>query len=149
MFSLQLTTRVHSLEGVISYLTALGEELRYTMAPMDRLVSRLAQRQEFEELELAQLCQKNIEKGNSFTDGFSGAVHQMAHSLGRDGAEALCSIADVMGTTDLQGQLATLELCKSRLEHQLAAARIRKESHAKLYTNAGLLSGTALAILLW
>lgn len=62
--------------------------------------------------------------------------------------EILCSLGEVLGTTDLPGQLSAIALHQERLERAATESRERCLRQGKLYRSLGMLGGALLAILL-
>ncbi len=62
--------------------------------------------------------------------------------------EILCSLGNVLGTTDTQGQLAALELHRIQLRAAAGESRERYTVQGKLYRSLGLLGGAAAVVLL-
>lgn len=62
--------------------------------------------------------------------------------------EILYSLGEVLGTTDIPGQLSAIALHRSRLERAAADSRERCARQGKLYRALGLLGGAMTAVLL-
>ncbi len=62
--------------------------------------------------------------------------------------DILCSLGNVLGTTDVDGQLAALELHRTQLRAMARESRERSTRQGKLYRSLGLLGGMMLAVLL-
>lgn len=63
-------------------------------------------------------------------------------------AEALSSLAAVLGASDRQDQVRHLRLCRERLRAAEAGAEADRRKYERLYRQLGLLAGVAVAILL-
>lgn len=66
----------------------------------------------------------------------------------RAAREILYSLGEVLGTTDIPGQLSALALHRARLERAAAESRERCARQGKLYRALGLLGGAMTAVLL-
>lgn len=62
--------------------------------------------------------------------------------------EMICSLGEVLGTTDVSGQLSAIALHRERLERAAEESRERCLRQGKLYQSLGLLGGALVAVLL-
>ena len=74
LYALGLSRRVGELEKSISYVTTLADELKYTLAPIDRIITRLAGRGEYAGLGFASGCARLCGQGLCFEQAFSKAL---------------------------------------------------------------------------
>lgn len=68
--------------------------------------------------------------------------------LGKDEAEIMLSFGNMLGTSDISGQLSSIEIYKKRLEFLLSGLRKDYESKGKMYRSLGLLLGIMTGIVL-
>lgn len=134
-------------ENCIALIRAISAELRCTLAPVSRLIESVAGRSQFANLDFLQMTSQLCLQGYSFNKAFSQAIAKSA-CLNTEDKEILAPLSEVLGSTDLEGQLSSLELTESLLQQSLKKARIRRESHSRLYTTAGILAGVAFAIVM-
>lgn len=143
-----LSRRVNELEKSISYVTALADELKYTLAPIDRIVNRLASRGEYAGLSFAGSCARLCSQGLCFEQAFSQALSEEKTALKPDDLMALTPLSQVLGAVDIDGQLSALAHSRSLLSQRLEQAREERRTYSRLYSTLGLLSGAAIAIVL-
>ena len=147
LWSTRLSQRVHALEGCISFVGMLKDQLRYTMAPMDRVMGEIGRRLEFASLDFVHGCNQSCETGLPFPKAFREALGGHHGPLVQDDLAALLPLSETLGSVDLDGQLSALALCNGILEDRLRAAREQQKTHSRLYSTLGLLVGIAAAII--
>lgn len=93
-----------------------------------------------------QLC-GTLERGADFYPVWEGAVLS-DKSLSGGERELLLSAGGVLGSCDVCGQLAALEVCIARLDMLIGAAAEDKRRKTPLYRGLGFLAGLFASVLL-
>ena len=145
----RLAGRVGELERCLSFLDSLGEELRYTQAPMDRVAASLAARADYACLPLAREWHRGLAAGKPGWEAFHRAVEARDSLLTPADRQTLAPLAQVLGCTDLEGQLSAIGLVSTLLQRRLEEASRQKDSRARMEVSLGILAGAAAAVLLW
>lgn len=70
------------------------------------------------------------------------------HVLHNSDKELLSSFGSQLGTTDLEGQLSHIELCRAMLSKQLSEAEEEQRQKGRLYRTLGVFGGVSAAIML-
>lgn len=91
-----------------------------------------------------------LKSGTSFPVAWKKAVRSFSKdsTMIKEDLEILASLAEVIGASDLEGQLNALEMAESQFQHQLDKARQAHEKKGKLFRSLGALAGIGLAIVL-
>lgn len=142
-----LSRHVKLLETSIAFLRALAAELRCTLCPVDRAFESLWRRQQFAELDFIEAALNRYRAGGSFRNAYALGLGQ-SKVLHKEDKEVLLPLGDVLGATDIDGQLSAIELAELLLGNALERARQRQLSHARLYITTGILAAAALAIIM-
>lgn len=142
-----LSAQVTRLEHSIAVLRAIADSLRYTAPPMRRLIADIAAQERFSQVGYIQDCRANLQQGMPFPVSWRHAVDGDA-LLGVEHADILLPLGDVLGHTEVSGQLAALEHASAMLETRLEQARGYEGSHARLYRSLGFFGGLAIAVIL-
>ncbi len=148
LFSAKLAKRSYELERCVAFVTMLGEQLRYTLAPMDKIMRVLAERTEFEGLPFVAQCSHRCDSGERFPVAFTASLDACPGNLIHDDVMTLLPLGETLGAVDLEGQLSAIGLCLGLLQDRLSGARQYRTTHGKLYTTLGLLAGLAVAIIM-
>ena len=126
------------------FLTDLMNELRYTLAPVSDLLHTLAGNAAYRELAFLQNASANA-------DGFPGSWQIAVHAdnqLPAGSSDVLLTVGQTLGSTALEGQLCTLQLCLERLADLQAAAEQSAGKKGALCRSLGLFGGLFCVILL-
>lgn len=142
-----LSERVSSLERSLRLLCHLRDRLRFLRPSVRSLIQNAAAVEDFAPLGFLGRCRDEMERGVDFPSAWKEAVRS-ADVRDREARDILESLGDILGGSDLDSQLASLELCRDRLELCLEAAREHAAKHKKLYRTLGVLAGAAAAIIL-
>ena len=126
------------------FISELRDGMRYTNAPIERIVKGFLQNEECDPAVTASFV-----KGKSFTSGFDILLKllQNQQRITRKDKAMLQGFAEKTGKTDLEGQLIHCDFYQSRILAQLKDAEKMSQKYAKLYLSAGVLSGLGLAVL--
>lgn len=143
----RIRTRYHSTLKLTSMLTEMASLLRYQAMPLEELLLQLAHHPNYKEFSfLHEICSRlSVDTSPSLL--WERAVSSDSAVLPAAG-EILRSLGNVLGTTDMQGQLAALELHRIRMEE--AAQNIRDDCIRKegLYRKLGVLLGAMCSVIL-
>lgn len=145
----RLSGRVGELERCLSFLDSLGEELRYTHAPIGRVAASLAGREDYRSLPLAREWDRGCREGLPSWEAFQQGVDARDSLLTPADRQTLAPLAQVLGCTDLEGQLSAISLVSTLMERRLEEASRQKDSRARMEVSLGVLAGAAAAVLLW
>ena len=139
--SCRLSNRVLALESCLSFVQALCEELRYTLARTEDLLLSLGERGRFAKLDFIGNAARLTKEGMDFPTAWHTAVDGSALPLEPEDRREL------LGASSAEGQLAQLAQCQRLLEEQRAQAQEEKTSKGNLFRSLGMLGGAGLFIL--
>ena len=139
-----LSGRVRSIENAISLLGMLYDRLRLLQPPMSQLIRGMAAMEQFADTEWLQCCRDKMRRGSPFPDAWRIGMERARAEL----ADVLLPLGEVLGSTELEGQLSAIRHAQSLLDNRLADARAYRERNGKLYQSLGVMSGVAIAIIL-
>ena len=139
-----------SLERILSLLGQIKSQIRYSATPLPALFSWLASQRENAPLVFLKECADRCAQGQFFPQALRESVvaAKYALCLTDDDQQLLLRFGDTLGTTDIEGQLAAIDLYQNLMEGRLHEAGDRKKTLGKLYQRLGLLSGIGLAIVI-
>lgn len=143
-----LTNRVKALEKMLLFIKSLGDEMRYTMQPIQEILHKFSYREEFKPLYFLKKF-RQCDMLTSFSLQWANAVKETTQSdFEKEDLEVIASLGEVIGTSDIEGQMLYLEHFKSLVQEQLNRATEKKEKYAQMYKTLGLLLGMGAAILM-
>lgn len=143
-----LKSRTQALKKTLLFLHLLSERLSYTLSPLDDIFMTLSADPLLEGLDFITLCDRKLAGHMPFPQAFHESVECCRCALDRRDRALLEEIGDVVGTSSAANQMEGLALVRANLTEQARTAEEDVNRRARLYTSLGLLSGTAIAILL-
>lgn len=145
-----LSRRVSGLELAQRLIARVASQIRYTAAPAGEILLDAAAREEFRTLSFLQRLQKLMGEGVELPSAWRQAVNdgRAESRFTPADAELLLSFGDVLGKTDVEGQLENCRLFTGLLQEHLASARQQAAAKNRLYITLGVAGGMALALVL-
>ncbi len=77
------------------------------------------------------------------------AIDQSQTSLSKEDKYVLKTLSKLLGQTDIEGQIAQIEITQKFLETQIKEAQEEKQKNEKLYSKLGTTIGLAIVIILF
>lgn len=136
------------LENVIRFYGYMHDRLKYLQPSVNSLIEQAANTREFEDLKFLPYCREKMREGKDFPESWRSSVYSVDIVLSEDITKIILNISNILGTADLDSQLAAITYDRSRLEQRLTEARDYADKHRKLYQTLGVLSGLWLVILI-
>lgn len=143
----KMRTRYRNTQKLVSLLSEFSSILRYQGAPLEELLIQFAYHPNYSEFTfISDICNGfSVDTSPSQLWEKSVVADVAILPAARD---ILCALGTILGTTDMQGQLAALELYRNRMEetaNDIKADCIHKE---ELYRRLGVLLGAMCTVLL-
>lgn len=141
----RLQARTRRLQLLVQLINDIMQDLRYTLPTVDVLIAHLQARPCYHTLEFL--------SAYDHTSPEQSLPHRLATSIEatqytQEEKDILQQVAATLGSTDLDGQLSALMLCKTRMESLLAESTEKQRAQGNLYRSMGVLCGLFLVILL-
>lgn len=143
-----LKNRTRALKKTLLFLHLLSERLSYTLSPVSDIFMNLSADPLLEGLDFITLCDQKLAGHMPFPQAFHESVECCHCPLDRRDRALLEEIGDVIGASNAANQMEGLALVRANLTEQARAAEEDVNRRARLYASLGLLSGTAIAIML-
>ncbi|MGB4023833.1 MAG: stage III sporulation protein AB [Acutalibacteraceae bacterium] len=142
--SQKLYQRIKLLEQTNLMLNTIKTQIEYCNTPVREALER------FKNLEFVDRCINEWEKGKQFPQAWSDSVDQSVNlnALKKADKEILKAFGNAFGTTDLNGQLNICSFYINQVGENLNDAKEQYKMYGRLYCAMGILSGTAIAIIL-
>ena len=147
-FSTSLHKRTTELSLAVELVERMKTEIRFSAKEMKLLVAELAKAPYFQPLSFLGVCTEQLEQKTPFPAAWQTGLTAQPGHLSRDDLEQLSSLGHLLGSTDVEGQMGSLELVKQNLLNNLRRAKELYASKGKLYRSLGVLSGIALVVLM-
>ena len=115
---------------------------------MAALLTNTADNARFAQLGYPLRCGELLREGHSFAHSWRQALAEQQVWLGQEEESILGRLAEVLGQSDVEGQMAALTYTRALLQKRWELAREREQKYGRLYRTMGLFSGLAVAVLL-
>lgn len=142
--SKKLSLRKDFFKRIISFVSNLSTQLRYSTSDIFTLVSLSASTSGLELFEL------NYENNTAFYTVWCERVSRIPSKFGLKNCdkELLLEFGEQLGKTDVDGQLKHLELYDSLFKKQFTDAESEINKKSKLYKTMGFFVGMAAALMI-
>ncbi len=143
----KLRCEVIAYERLLSLTESCSAYIRCQSPELDELLYTLSAQPSFRQFDFLRAVCERLSPGIPPSGIWSDAVYADA-SVPKGAKEILCSLGEVLGTTDISGQLSAIALHSSRLQRAASESRERYRRQGKLYRALGILGGAMIAVLL-
>lgn len=134
------------IEKIIELINRIITEIRYKKTTTYKIFKNLSLEENFKNLEFLQHFKENNNL-KPFPKVFEESINNWECSLKKDDLNLLKTLANVLGSTDSEGQILTLNLMKKRFEDSLKSAKKIYMSKGKISRSLGILLGVATFII--
>lgn len=143
----KLRRDVQALEALCAWMTAASAMMRYECPDCREWLLRMGDEPQFAGFTFAGETARMLSPLCPPLECWACAVSADA-AIPDAARESLLHLGASLGSTDLEGQLAALSLCRERLETALVQARENARVRGKLYRALGLLTGAMAGVMI-
>ena len=140
------STRVLKLRDLKSAFNIFKTKLEFTYEPVKEIFCEIS--------ELVYSNKKNIFKSyvenmnqDNFNDAWNLAVAENSFSLSKEDIKIISSFGNLLGKTDIKGQINEIELANNFLDKQIIEAEETRKKNDKLYKSLGVIIGITIVII--
>lgn len=144
--------RPKALRELQALLQMLENEISYLSNLLGEAFNRIYERSNLDTALLFKEAAKYLETGGITADlAWERAVDEnySGLSLNKEDKAVLLTFGKMLGNSDLEGQLNNIKLISSQLKLQELKAEEMRQKNEKMYRSLGVLSGLAIAIILF
>lgn len=127
----------------------IENEIRYCALPIQELIDLLSKQEELNELSFIKKCKEYEMKNKSFSMIWRKSIESSNIGLNVRDKNLLYSFGDMLGTTDIIGQINICKLHLSLFEKSLNEAESIKEKWGSTTIKIGASFGLFIAIVLY
>lgn len=139
--------RVEELKDFKNALNIIENKIKFTYEPLGEIF-----------LQTSKLLSKNISgifmiakenmKNTNAEEAWNMALKQSNTNLHKEDIENIKSLGKMLGKTNKEGQISSIELTKTFIEMQIEKAKAEEEKNSKMYKTLGTIVGLAFVIIL-
>lgn len=141
------STRVFKLRNLKNSFNIFKTKLEFTYEPIKEIFTEISEIVYKNKNNIFKSYVENMKNGN-FEDAWTLAVAENSFSLSKDDIKIISSFGNLLGKTDLKGQINEIELANNFLDKQIIEAEEIRKKNDKLYKSLGIIIGIAVVIVL-
>lgn len=134
------------IEKIIELINRIITEIRYKKTNTYKIFKTLSLEENFKSLEFLQHFKENTNL-KPFPKAFEESINNWECSLKKEDLNLLKTLANILGSTDCEGQILALNQAKTRFEESLKSAKKIYTSKGKISRSLGVLLGIATFII--
>jgi stage III sporulation protein AB len=148
--SAELSKRVRQLDALKGAINLISTEIRYFASPVDVIMKKLNALDEYRELGIFGLCERNLAVMRDFSKAWAASIDEAKPrlALNKGDYETLLWFGTMLGATDIEGQTANCERYGELLSQRLERAHEDKAKRGKMYSTLGILAGAFFVVIL-
>ncbi|MBC5786573.1 stage III sporulation protein AB [Clostridium facile] len=146
-FAKLLSYRRIALAQSVELVECMKAEIRYSGKEIQQMIHEFGKSSQFQQLPFLKECDQKMDQGEPFPSAWKTALEQSNQHFQQQDLEQIASLGRILGASDVEGQLSSLELISQNLQHYLQQSEEFAHSKGKLYRSLGILTGIAVAIL--
>lgn len=147
LISKKYTNRVNELKEFKNALNIFKTKIRYTYEPIPEIFIEISKNVSSN---VSCVFSQAANRMNVLTAGEAWQISLKMEDLSIDDEDknVLNNLSKLLGKTDLQGQLCTIEMTEDFLDEQIRKAEELKNKNEKLYRTLGMILGLTIVIIL-
>lgn len=146
--SSQYKKRCRELSLIREAIEEITVMIRFRSVPVDELIASIFQKERYTSSLFFSVLRVAYEKRNNYDKAIWSEALEAMFFLKDDEKEAIMTLADILGETDTEGQLATLSMASEIVGRSLENAEKEKAEKEKLILNIWLFTGLGLGVMI-
>lgn len=138
--------RVFKLRDLKNAFNIFKTKLEFTYEPVKEIFSEISELIYSNNNNIFKSYIENISKEN-YENAWNLAVAENSFSLSKEDIKIISNFGNLLGKTDLNGQIKEVELANNFLDKQITEAEELRKKNDKLYKSLGIIIGIAIVII--
>lgn len=139
--------RLEELEEIKNALNILKTKIKFTYEPLSNIFEEIAKNTSQNVSNIFIKANEKM-KINSASNSWKQAIEESTNNLNDEDKSAISMLSNLLGQTDVEGQLGQIEVTQNFLDAQILQAQEEKQKNEKLYSRLGTTIGLAIVIIL-
>ncbi len=140
--------RLKQLEEMKNALNMLQSKIQFTYEPIPEIFTQIAKNCTKTIGQVFLLAKEKMETKTANL-AWEEAIEESQTALAQEDKYVLKTLSKLLGQTDVEGQIAQIEITQKFLETQIKEAQEEKQKNEKLYSKLGATIGLAIVIILF
>ena len=151
LLSKKYTDRVKELKSLSNLITLLQNKIKFTHKPLGEILEEIVNVKE--NSGIIGIFSKTSQKlkNKKFEEAWNEAISEQRFflNLNQEDITFLKTLGNVLGKTDVEGQMSEINQFQTILKVQIENAEEEKNKNAKMYKSLGTIIGLAIVIILF
>lgn len=149
LYSRRYLNRVKDLEEMKNAMEIFKSKIKFTYKPIPEIFEEIAKEIKSNIAGVFLLSKSYMEEYTA-SESWKMAMEKSASNtnLTKDDIEVISNLSKTLGGTDLDGQIAIIELTENLIDRQIQKAREEETKNGRLYKTLGMGIGLAIIIIL-
>ena len=139
--------RVFKLRNLKNSFNIFKTKLEFTYEPVKEIFTEISEIVYGNKNNIFKSYVNNMKNGK-FEDAWNLAVAENSFSLSKEDIKIISNFGNLLGKTDLKGQINEIELANNFLDKQIIEAEETRKKNDKLYKSLGIIIGITIVIVL-
>ncbi len=139
--------RLKELEEMKNALNIFESKIKYTYDPIPEIFDEISKNNNKNTSKIFKLAKEKM-KEKTANIAWEEALEEAQTNLKKEDKYVLKSLSKLLGRTDVEGQVSSIEITQKFLEEQIKEALEEKRKNEKLYSKLGTTIGLAIIIIL-
>ncbi|MDE5853238.1 MAG: stage III sporulation protein AB [Oscillospiraceae bacterium] len=146
-YSITLTKNQRQIGEIIQLINWIETEIRYKQTNLDQMLIEASSKEAFSSLEFLSSAVEFM-KIFPFPQAWKKSISNWNSKMDTYDKQLLFSFADILGASDVTGQLTALEHMRVRFQSSFNKAKETCDKNGKLSKSLGVLAGLAICVLM-
>jgi len=142
----KFTLRITKLRNLKSSFCIFKTKLEFTYEPIKEIFSEISKMVYLEKNNIFKSYVTNLEQEN-YEDAWILSVAENSYGFSKEDIVVINNFGNLLGKTDINGQLNEIELANNFLDKQIIDAEELRKKNEKLYKSLGIILGIAIVII--
>ena len=149
LISKKYKNRVIELKDFRNAINILETKIKFTYEPIKEIFKEISKNTDKKISQIFENSCKYIEE-NSTKEAWNKSIEETKEilSLNEEDINIIKSLGNMLGKTDVEGQISEIELTSNYIETQIAKAEEERKKNEKMYRTLGTVVGLAIVIIL-
>ena len=151
ILSKSYTYRIKELNELLKLINIMQNKIKFTRKPLAEVLEETSQIKEETNISNIFLITSTELKKQKIEDAWKKGVNETKNTLNlnKNDINLILTLGNVLGKTDVEGQISEKNQFSSLLKTQITEAIEEKNKNAKMYKSLGTLIGLAIIIILF
>lgn len=147
LISKRYSLRVKELKDIENALNIIESKIKFTYEPIPEIFMQTSKMLSQNISKVFVQASENMKK-ESASIAWEKSLEESNTYLNKEDIENIKSFGKMLGKTDKEGQISSLELTRTFIEMQIEKAKLEETKNSKMYKTLGGIIGLAIVIIL-